>query len=200
MDRFRTGFRRPANGGRLRGASRRGQHDDRDTGRGVPPSGIGGVFAEFDGRGGGEAGSIECRARRRSSGSGLPELRAADGAARPGRQDVPDAHWSVVCQYFCDFDRACQAPVSCLMPLGRGRRHGFFVSAFRIRLHWLDAAPLRGRTGPESRKSGGFGLISRCRRTFRIAILRCRKGSVAALANSITGIQECRHPVAYSIY
>ena len=34
----------------------------RETGRGVPPSGIGGVFARFDGRDGGGAGSIECRA------------------------------------------------------------------------------------------------------------------------------------------
>ena len=50
---------------RLRGAGRRGRHGREDTGRGVPPSGIGGVFAGFDGRAGGESGSIECRARRR---------------------------------------------------------------------------------------------------------------------------------------
>ena len=50
---------------RLRGAGSRGHHGREDTGRGVPPSGIGGVFAGFDGRAGGDAGSIECRARRR---------------------------------------------------------------------------------------------------------------------------------------
>ena len=37
----------------LRGASGRGHHDGRDTGFGVPPPGGCGVFAEFDGRGGG---------------------------------------------------------------------------------------------------------------------------------------------------
>ena len=37
------------------GASGRGHHDVQGTGFGVPPSGGGGVFGEFDGRGGGGA-------------------------------------------------------------------------------------------------------------------------------------------------
>ena len=36
----------------------------------------------------------------------------------------------VVCRYFCNFVRACQAPVSRSMPVGRGRRHEFCFPHF----------------------------------------------------------------------
>ena len=47
------------------GASSRGHHVGQDAGHGVPPSGIGGVFGEFDERAGGEVASFDSRARRR---------------------------------------------------------------------------------------------------------------------------------------
>ena len=47
------------------GSSRRGRHDDQETGSGVSPSGYGGAIARTDGRGGGEAASFDPRAGRR---------------------------------------------------------------------------------------------------------------------------------------
>ena len=44
------------------GSSGRGHHDSRETGHGVPPSGDGSVFANFDGQRGGEAASFDFRA------------------------------------------------------------------------------------------------------------------------------------------
>ncbi len=66
MDRFRTGFRRPANGG-LRASGREQQRSSWQSrhGKGIPPSGGGGAFATLGQRADGESVSFESRAVRR---------------------------------------------------------------------------------------------------------------------------------------